>query len=109
MTQDHAQTTSEKSDETPRLPRDVLIGIARRYAEAMTRQNPDAVAQLFAPQGRRIDPVGSVPNEGREQIRAAVAASSPGAHRTVTFAIENIHTGPRKCCLYLRLSGRCWQ
>ncbi|WP_316671229.1 SgcJ/EcaC family oxidoreductase [uncultured Propionibacterium sp.] len=81
--------------------------VVQEYVDAMSAQDPDAVAALFAPDGTRTDPVGSPTLTGPERIRAALAEVMPGPEATVTMTFEELHfAGDSAAFVYdYRLSG----
>jgi steroid delta-isomerase len=76
--------------------------IVQRYAAAMTAGDADALAALFAAEATRQDPIGSLVNHGRPEIRAAFASVLPadgavrrfvpgpvrGTGRSIAFAFD---------------------
>lgn len=65
--------------------------VAHAYARAMSTRDAQAVAALFAEDGRRTDPHGSATDTGRSAIRTAVETVFKGQDE-VTFEITQLHT-----------------
>lgn len=92
------------TDPDPRARRRAVV---QQYVDAMSAQDPDAVAALFAPDGVRADPVGSPTLTGHGPIRAALAEVMPGPEFTVTMTFEELHfAGDSAAFVYdYRLTG----
>lgn len=72
------------------ITREQAAAVVAAYADAMTDADIDRLANLFAEDATRRDPVGREPNHGREEIRAAFRKALPGAPTKLRFSASDL-------------------
>lgn len=92
-----------RPDSTPQLSAPDLTDVARRYAEAWSGQNPEALAAFYAADGSLIVN-GGTPSVGREAI-AATAGGFMEAFPDMVVAMDSVTGGDGHATFYWTWTG----